>query len=174
MTTTPVLGLPLIAASQAQPEVTHNLAVILATLALYGVEQVGLNTPPGAPAEGDSYVLGPAPTGAWSGKANKLAIYYGAAWRFLPDVDSDGANIAMGVDQEGMRVWSKNADAGFVWTGSAWVAEGGALVSYAKADLPAATGPKRLVYVNDEVGGAVPAFNDGVNWRRVTDRAVVS
>ena len=31
-----------------------------------------------------------------------------------------------------------------------------------------------LVYVSDESGGAVPAFSDGVNWRRVTDRAVVS
>tara|TARA_R110002153_G_scaffold274298_2_gene448194 strand:+ start:13298 stop:13558 length:261 start_codon:yes stop_codon:yes gene_type:complete len=31
-----------------------------------------------------------------------------------------------------------------------------------------------LVYISDEVGGAVPAFADGTNWRRVTDRAVVS
>ena len=31
-----------------------------------------------------------------------------------------------------------------------------------------------LVYVSDEVGGAVPAFSDGTNWRRVTDRAVAA
>jgi hypothetical protein len=31
-----------------------------------------------------------------------------------------------------------------------------------------------LIYVSDEVGGAVPAFSDGTNWRRVTDRAIVS
>lgn len=31
-----------------------------------------------------------------------------------------------------------------------------------------------LVYVSDETGGGVPAFADGTNWRRVTDRAVVS
>lgn len=31
-----------------------------------------------------------------------------------------------------------------------------------------------LVYVTDETGGAVPAFSDGTNWRRVTDRAIVS
>lgn len=31
-----------------------------------------------------------------------------------------------------------------------------------------------MIYVADEVGGAVPAFSDGVNWRRVTDRNIVS
>lgn len=31
-----------------------------------------------------------------------------------------------------------------------------------------------LVYVRDEVGGATLAFSDGVNWRRVQDRVVVS
>lgn len=33
------------------------------------------------------------------------------------------------------------------------------------------TGP---VYVSDETGGAVMAFGDGTNWRRCTDRAIVS
>ncbi|MBL8301619.1 MAG: hypothetical protein JNM26_02485 [Ideonella sp.] len=32
----------------------------------------------------------------------------------------------------------------------------------------------RLVAVTDEVDGTVPAFSDGTNWRRVTDRNVVS
>ena len=31
-----------------------------------------------------------------------------------------------------------------------------------------------IVYVSDETGGAVVAFYDGTNWRRVTDRVVVS
>lgn len=30
------------------------------------------------------------------------------------------------------------------------------------------------VMVSDEAGGAVPAFGDGTNWRRATDRAIVS
>lgn len=30
------------------------------------------------------------------------------------------------------------------------------------------------IHVSDETGGAVPAFSDGTNWRRCTDRAVVS
>lgn len=31
-----------------------------------------------------------------------------------------------------------------------------------------------LIYVNDDIGGAVLAFSDGTNWRRLTDRSVVS
>jgi hypothetical protein len=48
------------------------------------------------------------------------------------------------------------------------------LISYTVATLPSAAAPIRMIYVTDETGGAVPAFNDGTNWRRVTDRAVVS
>lgn len=47
------------------------------------------------------------------------------------------------------------------------------LPSYAKAALPAAV-VGGMIYVTDETGGAVPAFYDGTNWRRVTDRAIVS
>jgi hypothetical protein len=32
----------------------------------------------------------------------------------------------------------------------------------------------QFVYCSNESGGAVPAFADGTNWRRVTDRAIVS
>lgn len=31
-----------------------------------------------------------------------------------------------------------------------------------------------FIGVSDETGGAIPAFSDGTNWRRVSDRAVVS
>ncbi len=48
---------------------------------------------------------------------------------------------------------------------------------YTVATVPAAAdwGPSnKLIYVSDEVGGSVPAFSDGTDWRRVTDRAVIS
>ena len=32
----------------------------------------------------------------------------------------------------------------------------------------------QFVYCSDETGGSVPAFSDGTNWRRVTDRQIVS
>lgn len=174
MSTSPVLGLPYIASQQSQPEVTHNAALNMLAVALFGVTQVGLNAAPGSPTEGDSYVVGPAGSGAFSGRNNKLAIYTEAGWVFLPGVDDNGSQIAMGAAQEGLRVWSKADDCGFVWTGSAWVAEGGAMATFTVATVPAATGPKRLIYVSDETGGAIPAFNDGVNWRRVSDRTIVA
>ncbi len=47
--------------------------------------------------------------------------------------------------------------------------------SYTVSTLPtAATYPRGVIYVSNEAGGAVLAFSDGTNWRRVTDRAVVS
>jgi len=49
------------------------------------------------------------------------------------------------------------------------------LPSYAVADVPTASEwAQRLIYVSDETGGAIPAFSDGTNWRRVTDRAIIS
>jgi hypothetical protein len=48
------------------------------------------------------------------------------------------------------------------------------LPSYTVATVPPASPAGMLIYVSDETGGAVPAFSDGSDWRRVTDRAVVS
>jgi len=31
-----------------------------------------------------------------------------------------------------------------------------------------------LIFITNEAGGAVPAFGDGSDWRRVTDRTVIS
>lgn len=42
------------------------------------------------------------------------------------------------------------------------------------ATLPSAVPAGGLVYVSNEAGGAVVAFSDGTNWRRLTDRAIVS
>ncbi len=53
---------------------------------------------------------------------------------------------------------------------------GSRIPSYTVATLPAvppADSPS-LIYVSNETGGAVPAFSDGTNWRRVTDRTIVA
>lgn len=49
-----------------------------------------------------------------------------------------------------------------------------ALERYTVANLPPAALPSRIIIVTNETGGEVPAWNDGTDWRRVTDRAVVS
>lgn len=50
------------------------------------------------------------------------------------------------------------------------------LPSYTVAGVPdaAQSGAGAMIYVTDETGGAVPAFSDGTNWLRVTDRMVIS
>lgn len=50
------------------------------------------------------------------------------------------------------------------------------LDNFTVATLPSAMDlhPGTLIFVTNETGGSVPAFSDGTNWRRVTDRAIVS
>lgn len=50
------------------------------------------------------------------------------------------------------------------------------LKAYTVATLPAAVGVGvgALSYVTDAPGGAVPAFNDGTNWRKITDRTILT
>ncbi len=49
------------------------------------------------------------------------------------------------------------------------------LNAYVIARLPSAAASKwQMVIVLDETDGEIPAWSDGTNWRRVTDRAVVS
>jgi hypothetical protein len=48
------------------------------------------------------------------------------------------------------------------------------LPSYTTSTLPSAAIAGAMIYVTNESGGPVPAFGDGTNWRRVTDRAIVT
>jgi hypothetical protein len=48
------------------------------------------------------------------------------------------------------------------------------LPSYTTSTLPSAAVAGAMIYVTNETGGPVPAFADGTNWRRVTDRAIVT
>lgn len=50
------------------------------------------------------------------------------------------------------------------------------LPSYTVAGVPSAStsGAGSMIYVSNESGGAVVAFSDGTNWRRVTDRATIT
>lgn len=82
--TTPRLALPLLAAGQAQKEITHNEALTLVDLAIAPlVETIAANAPPPSPAIGQQWIVGPAPTGAWTGQAGALAGWTGQGWRFL-------------------------------------------------------------------------------------------
>jgi hypothetical protein len=48
------------------------------------------------------------------------------------------------------------------------------LKDYTVITVPDASSGYGMIMVTDEAGGAVPAFSDLTDWRRVTDRAVIS
>jgi hypothetical protein len=49
------------------------------------------------------------------------------------------------------------------------------LAPFAVSTAPAAASwTGGMIYVTDEAGGAIPAFSDGTNWRRVSDRTIIS
>lgn len=47
-------------------------------------------------------------------------------------------------------------------------------ISLAQLPSPSSVGAGAIVMISDEALGAVLAFSDGSNWRRVTDRAIVT
>lgn len=55
-------------------------------VAAAAVESVGGNAPPASPADGQCYVVGTAPTGAWVGHAKAIAGYAPGGWRFVAAV----------------------------------------------------------------------------------------
>jgi hypothetical protein len=79
-------AVPFILESQASQEVTANEAFVrfdaLIGLTLDSVRSPG-NAPPGsAPANGTAYLVGSTPTGLWSSKAGKIAVYHDGGWYF--------------------------------------------------------------------------------------------
>lgn len=80
--TTPILSMDELAAAQSQPEVIVNAALRTLEAAMQ-ISALGYqNSPPGSPAEGDRYLVGDTPTGAWTGHAQEVA-YYSGGWQFL-------------------------------------------------------------------------------------------
>lgn len=106
---TPNLGLPFIAQGQAQKEVTHNEALNeLDAIVQLAVLDRDLAAPPGSPAQGDRYIVGPSPTGAWAGQTNNIALYLDGAWKFY-------------VPKTGWLAWVVDEAAFLRWSGTAWV-----------------------------------------------------
>ncbi|HEX8528203.1 DUF2793 domain-containing protein [Allosphingosinicella sp.] len=100
--------LPFIIPGQAQKELFHNEALAMADTLLHPAVEAGpVADPPAAPALGQCWLVGAAPTGAWSGKSDALASWTDSGWRFVHPVP-------------GMLVWKKNSAVWVHWTGSAW------------------------------------------------------
>lgn len=100
-------GLPLLQAGQAQKELTHNEALVLIDmLAMASVLGVR-DTVPTKPAPGDCWIVGPAPTGEWTGASEKLACWTASGWRFA-------------APRDGMRVWRVDEGVDALWQGGSW------------------------------------------------------
>lgn len=80
-----------------------------------------------------------------------------------------GTNDMMYFDDSGVTY----IEQGLTVNATTTLNSGAVFQSSTVAGLPAATAGK-VLYVSNESGGAVLAFADGTNWRRVTDRAIVS
>lgn len=109
MTDTVNLGLPCIEGSQAQKHVTHNDALrLLDTLVQLAVTDRDLAAPPGAPVEGERFIVKAGATGAWSGHDDAIAAWQDGGWQFSAPRIGWLAYVA---DEGLLRVWN----------GSAWV-----------------------------------------------------
>lgn len=107
MSDTPLLGLPLIAASQAQKHVTHNEALLLLdALTHLSVLSRGVASPPSA-ADGARYLLGAAPSGAWAGQPGRIALMQGGGWVFI-------------APRPGWRMWVEDEARLIVFDGAQW------------------------------------------------------
>ncbi|NYF31169.1 MULTISPECIES: DUF2793 domain-containing protein [Sphingopyxis] len=105
MTDTPTtsrFALPLLAVAQAQKEVTHNEALTLLDALVHAAIEAGpLAEPPSSSAPGQCWIVGSAPTGAWAGHGDAIAVQTSGGWRFA--VPREGTHVMRLADGARLR-----------------------------------------------------------------------
>jgi hypothetical protein len=143
---TPRLALPLLAAGQAQKEMTHNEALARLDIAVQArVLSAGVDDPPASPTPGDCWIVGETPSGAWLGMARYLAAWTGDGWRFVAPAG-------------GMRVWIEDAAVEARYLGSAWA-------------VGVLSGHQVAIDGTQVVGAQAPAIADPVGGTQVDAQA---
>lgn len=108
MTTTPLLSIDEMAASQAGKYLTFNEAVRAIEALTIRVLDIRTSAPPGSPSDGDCYICGTGSiSGDWSGFAVDDLAFYNQGWYNLTPF-------------EGVRVWINDENRLYVYSGSAW------------------------------------------------------
>ncbi|MBH5321545.1 DUF2793 domain-containing protein [Aurantiacibacter sediminis] len=79
---TPRFSLPKLFAAQAQKEVFVNEALARIDLLLHPVVEGVSDIPPSSPTDGESWIVGAAPTGDWIGHENAIASFQSGNWLF--------------------------------------------------------------------------------------------
>jgi len=109
-------------AAQAQKHVTHNEAIReLDAIVQLSVLDQNLATPPGAPSNGNRYIVAATATGAWATHETEIAAFQDATWIFY-------------APQEGWLAWVADEDKLYGWNGTSWVVAGGGITSLNPAD----------------------------------------
>ena len=110
MPNSPNLGLPYIAANQAQKHVPHNDAIAMVDgIMQLSVVSRGLNAPPGSVVDGNRFLIGAAPTAEWLGQAGMIAFRNAGLWQFL-------------VPRKGWAAWIEAENIFLIFDGTNWVA----------------------------------------------------
>ena len=111
----PVLKINLMSESILQKEVLFNEAVLIIDAIISGQVLAIQSSPPATPSDGQVYIVGVSPTGAWSGKVNQIAYYYNG-WQYFTAPNP-------------YQVYVINTASYYTWNGTAWVA--GTLMPFA-------------------------------------------
>ncbi len=103
-------ALPFLQPGQAQKEMFHNEALVRVDAALHPVsESLATNDPPATPVAGETWIVGPLPSGLWFGHAGELACWTTAGWRFVTPV-------------AGLLIWVRDLGRWAYHDGSGWQA----------------------------------------------------
>jgi hypothetical protein len=154
---TPRLKLAQLVSLQELNAVTWNEALAqldaLVDLCLLGQF---VNTPPSSPQDGDAYLTGGAPTGAWSGYAYKIAACRDGAWRFYAPFN-------------GLRAFVTATGNFIAYLNGQW-SDWNALVSAAETALASAAtcdlGAAGSLLVQITGAAAITSFGSGANKLR--------
>ena len=107
------LNFDLIMQNQAQKEVTVNEALVAIDAILNtGVKKLFVNDPVNNPGSGDLYIVGPNPTGPWSGESYNIAYYYVNDWHFI-------------VPNIGMTLWAQEYNQMYTYNSNGWISSVG-------------------------------------------------
>lgn len=110
MTETSRWNLPLLAAGQAQKEITHNEALLAIDRMLHlAVVTRTCNDPPYNATPGSTFIIGPAPTGAWRDFSAMVA-------------SSDGLGWTLTTPRSGCLAWICDEAVLAVFHGNCWLA----------------------------------------------------
>lgn len=144
MSATARFALPLLHPGQAQKELFHNEALVLADALIQPcVEAIGLNVPPATPAAGQCWIVGESPIAEWTGAARALALWTVGGWRFIPP-------------REGMTAWVAADALGARYSAGTW-RNGRLTAARLEIDGEQVVGPREPAIADPDGGMVVDA-----------------